>query len=603
MGLAKSSILFLATLLLVVPSIAAEKPWLEVRSPHFRVITDGHEKSARHVAREFEQMRTLFAQQFSGFRVDPPAPLVILAPEDEASTRKLVPGFWERSGPKPAGEFFHGWEKEFAMVRLDVIGSDRTDPDTFAVVYHEYVHSLLHLNFRWLPTWLDEGLAEYYGFTRFENEHTYIGAPPRNVHRIEVLYRRSSMLLDKFIEQRGSFSRSEDDTALFYAQSWALTHFLIFGPGMENGDRLRRFFNALQHGTEQKKAFQDSFGDFASVQKAFDLYLNRFAFKTGVVDGLQEADEKSFTARTMTMAETQADLGSFFASTNQWQTARECAEAAVTGDPKLGVAHEVLGFVNFQQGKDSEAEKEFAKAYELDNKLYRSLFAKTMMSSAARGASSDDREAFRTTLMKVIDLNSQFAPAFVELAKFFAAGGEFNRALALARTAEKIEPARAGYHVLTGQILLRMDHAAEAAAYAAYVAQRWQGPDHDEALELWDKVPASQRPQEGPPLQATIGDLSVAEGTVKSTSCADRAITLILEQSGQVMTFHSRGMMGYSDTFWEGHDHFTACYHHNGVRAVVRYKPAPDKTYTGDAFSVGFRDDLPQTQTEAARHN
>jgi hypothetical protein len=36
-----------------VSAVAAEK-WVEVRSPNFRVISDGSEKDARHVAHEFE---------------------------------------------------------------------------------------------------------------------------------------------------------------------------------------------------------------------------------------------------------------------------------------------------------------------------------------------------------------------------------------------------------------------------------------------------------------------------------------------------------------------------------------------------------------------
>jgi hypothetical protein len=43
---------------LVAP--AREKPenWLEVRSPHFIVLSDSNEKQARHVADQFERMRT-----------------------------------------------------------------------------------------------------------------------------------------------------------------------------------------------------------------------------------------------------------------------------------------------------------------------------------------------------------------------------------------------------------------------------------------------------------------------------------------------------------------------------------------------------------------
>src|SRR6266850_1573420 len=494
----KLPVLLATVLLLTTSALSEEKPWREVRSPHFRVITDGSEGAARRVAREFELMRSMFADRFPGFRIDSPAPLLILAPEDESSTKKLVPEFWQHSGPKPAGLYFHGWEKQYALVRLDVINSDRIDPDTFGVVYHEYVHSLLHLNFRWLPTWLDEGLAEFYGFTRFEGSHTYIGAPPKNVHRMEVLWRRSSMPLAKFLDQRGSFTKDEDDTHLFYAQAWALTHFLTMAPGMEGGGRLNRFFNALQAGTEQKKAFQDTFGDLSKVQKNLDDYVRLFAFPAGVIATPPHSDEKSFPFRVLTLAETRAELGSFFLSTHHSKEAHTPIEAAVKDDPKLALAHEDLGFLDLGEGKDSEAVHEFSQAFELDNHMYRSLFAKTMLSPPSHAATAAERELFHVALLKVLEINPQFAPAYVELAKFALAGGNLTLALALARTAEKMEPSRAGYHLLTGQILLRLGHPAEAAANAAYVASRWESVDHDEAMELWNRVPPAQRSGEAP---------------------------------------------------------------------------------------------------------
>lgn len=125
-----ASILLAAALFVSNSGLADDKPWKEVRSPHFRVITDGSERDARHVARAFEQMRSTFANQFPGFRLDPSAPLLILAPENEATAKMLMPEFWQHEGPKPAGVFFHRWEVEFAIVRLDTILDDRRNPDT-----------------------------------------------------------------------------------------------------------------------------------------------------------------------------------------------------------------------------------------------------------------------------------------------------------------------------------------------------------------------------------------------------------------------------------------------------------------------------------------
>jgi hypothetical protein len=68
MRLSQRAIALLAILLTILPlsaSVSAEeKPWREIRSPHFRVITNGREAAGRRVARGFEQMRGVFANEF-----------------------------------------------------------------------------------------------------------------------------------------------------------------------------------------------------------------------------------------------------------------------------------------------------------------------------------------------------------------------------------------------------------------------------------------------------------------------------------------------------------------------------------------------------------
>lgn len=291
---------------------------------------------------------------------------------------------------------------------------------------HEYVHSLLHLNLHWLPTWLDEGLAQFYAYTRFEGGRTIIGAPPRDKWALAVLQSRTTMPLAKFLDQRGSFTRSEDDTALFYEQSWA-THFLTLGPGMDGGTRLQKFYNALQQGVEQK-VFQDTFGDFKQVQQDFDQYVRLFAFHAAVIPSPPKVDDEDLPTRSMTVAETEAELSSFYATTKQWKLARESGEAALKNDPKLALAHQDMGFICLQEGKDEEAAREFSQAVELDNRMYRAQFAKTMMSQLPHSTSPDDRMAYRLALLRTLDINPQFAPVYVELAKFYAAQGDLNQA-------------------------------------------------------------------------------------------------------------------------------------------------------------------------------
>ena len=590
----------------------AEKPWTEVRSPHFRVLTNGSTGDARHVAHEFEQMRYVFATQFPQFRLDSGAPMTIFAARDEQTAKMLEPGMWKAKGAKPAGVFHHGWEKQYVMVRLDETGlSPRVE------VYHEYTHSILHLNSHWLPTWLDEGMAEFYGYTSFQQHKIYIGAPTVRAGRLQATPIPIEDLMSN--DKVRSYYRDQDRADMFYAESWALVHYLIFGPEMGRGAKLNQFFQLIQGDTPQKTAFVQVFGSFAQMDKALDIYMRNMAFHAAVLPDPPQINEKDFTAKMLTMAQTEAELAGYHLWTGDLADAKPLVAKALKDDPKLGFAHEEEGFILFAEGQDGVARDEFSQAFALDGTLYLSLFAKTMLSPIAKSNAPADETAFNDAMEKVLDLNHQFAPAYVQLARLAVRQGDLQHAYGLARRAEELEPSRAGYHLLTGQILLRMGKDAQAADFAQYVAKHWYGPDHNEAVELWNRVPAAQRPAGISLVEEVPTGTQTATGIVKSSTCGGvdpqgkkQQWTLVLNHDGKEMTFHSKDkgffMFGFSDTLWWGENHASSCRHLEGLRAVVQYKPdTTDTSYAGNIAELDVLDDLPgsaggsASQTVAAK--
>jgi Tfp pilus assembly protein PilF len=578
-----------------LPCAAADKEWAEVRSQHFRVITDGSEKDARRVAREFEQIRFAMSSVYPKLRLDSGAPLLVMCPRDESSMKVLAPQFWKRKGFKPAGFFQHGWDKEYAVVRLDELR-----PESYEVVYHEYVHSVMHLNLRWLPVWLDEGLADFHANTRFEKTKIYVGAPS---WRLRVLRSRPPIPLSTLLAVTPSspYYHDEDKADIFYAQSWLLTHYLFFGPGMESGKKLLRFITLLDD-TEQMKAFQQVFGDPKAVEKGLEAYGRTFSMAGGTLNTPASTDEKEFKSRRMSAAETEAELGSYHLWSRDRELARPLIEQALKDDPNLGLAHEDMAFLNFAEGKDTDAVGEFTQAVALDPKLYLSLFSRTMMLPAARSDVPADQAEFERALLKVLDQDAQFAPALVQLARLYVRQGNLERGYGMARRAEQLEPARAGYHLLSGRILQLMGRGADASGFARFVASRWPGPDHDEALELWNSVPAAQRSAGEAMTPSVVPGTQVVEGVVKSVQCGrsaeneEQKFTLVIEQGGHELTFQPKGGfgVGYSDTLWWGRDHFSSCLHIEGIRAVIHYKPSADPKYAGELARLDLRDDLLQ---------
>ena len=246
-----SVLVLLLSILSFVPAVlATEKPWTEIRSPHFRVLTNGSTQNAIKVVREFEQLRWVFATRFPGMRLESGAPLLVIAVRDEATAKALDPSFRGSAGDQVAGLFRHGWEKQFALVRLDTFEGDGAKE----VVYHEYTHTILHLNSHWLPLWLDEGMAEFYAYTRFDEHKIYLGAPTVRVRSLHGSVPNSIEQI-MVVTQRSPFYETES----FYAESWALVHFLIYGPGMEGRQETRSVLRISAAGDRTAEGLQAGF--------------------------------------------------------------------------------------------------------------------------------------------------------------------------------------------------------------------------------------------------------------------------------------------------------------------------------------------------------
>ncbi|HET7107966.1 MAG TPA: hypothetical protein VFI38_14235 [Candidatus Acidoferrum sp.] len=569
---------------------AGEKPWIEVKSPHFRVLTDAGAGDGRRVAREFERLRAVFAARFPEFRLESGAPLTIFAARDEETAKALAPVLWKARGAKPAGYFHHSWEKQFALVRMDT-----WNQGTERIVYHEYTHMITALNSRWLPVWLNEGMAEFYAYTRFEENKTLIGAP---TERFRALRERPWIPIETLISvnQRSPYYHDEDKVQMFYAESWALVHYCLFGPNMESGKKLDEYYHRMQSGTEQKQAFQEAFGSFKTMDQQLRDYLNNYAFHAAVLKVAPEVNDKEYQVRTMSLAETQAELGGYQLWTHDREDARIHVAEALKSDPKLGLAHEEQGFLDLSDGKATEAASQFAEAVSDDKTLYLSQFAKTMMSPEANSDVRADQSIFLRGLTDTLNLNMQFAPAFIQMARLAVRQNELKTALKYSMRAESLEPSRAGYHTMSGQILLRMGRGKEAAENAKFVADRWFGADHNEAVELWNSVPESERPVGEVVLDWNPKETQRAEGILKGATCGDNTKwSLSLVQGDQTLSFHSTGryLWGYSDSLWFGQDHISFCHYLEGHRTIVYYKPAVESSYTGDVLEFEVRDDLP----------
>ena len=568
---------------------AADKQWIEVRSPHFRILSDGGERQARAVARQCERMRTAFATAMPWLRLDSPTPLLVLAAKDESSARDLAPEMWKRPGPKPGGFFARGWEKAFAVVRLDVVQRQSASGagDGYQVLYHEYTHYLLNANFPWLPDWVNEGLAEFLGNTQFEDGKIYLGAP-----NIRAQYTRGQPLLplEKLMAAAlvSPEYRDEAKLQLFYSESWGLFHFLMIPSSMERGRRVQQFLTLLDKGVEQKAAFREAIGDFKEIEEQLKRYLDKGEPEVFVFNNPSELRDDAFSMRPMTPAESNAEVGTFQVWLHENAAARQTLDRALKADPRSALALQAMGFLKLSEGNDQGALGDFDRALKEDPTLYLSAFYRAMLSPSARSDAA---------LNQVLALNREFAPAYVQLAAGYVREKNFERAVNAAVKAQQLGPSRAGYHLLIGNILHAVGRDNEAAAVARYVADRWQGLNHDEAAELWQKLSPGARQGADIAKRPALPGTHMKSGRIASLRCNDKDQTMTVVIDGAPLTFRTnddKTNIEFSDTLWFGADHFNVCRHLDGLRAEIQYAPSSGSSrISGTLMQFDIYDDVP----------
>jgi hypothetical protein len=158
----------------------------------------------------------------------------VFALDGANSLSEVAPSSLRRSDVRTYGFSQSGPHDAFIALR-----ADRPREQMIATLHHELVHVMVASQAADAPAWLDEGLADFWGALAIEGDRIIVGRAV-DAH-VERLRRGKWLPLDKITRlPRGSVP-SSGDVSLFYAQSWAMVHFLMLG---QSGGTLAGFLPA-----------------------------------------------------------------------------------------------------------------------------------------------------------------------------------------------------------------------------------------------------------------------------------------------------------------------------------------------------------------------
>jgi tetratricopeptide (TPR) repeat protein len=450
-----AAILFLLVFTLAGPArVQAKDTWTKVNSKNFTLIGNASEKEIRQVATRLEQFRDVFTRLFSGAKFDTPVPTTVIVFKSMGAYKPFNPG-------NNAGYFQPGEDVNYITLTNDAT------QNPFSVIYHEYVHLLVENTSGNMPSWFNEGLAEYYSaFSIEEDRKVHLGdLIPYHLQTLRdgKLYPlRSLFAVDHYSPEYNEGSKR----GMFYAESWALVHYLILGNGGQRRPQLGTFIKLLAANVGIDEAVKQAFQtDVETLQKEFKKYTegHTFQMQTATFERKLEFDNET-SAAPLTEAEAQAYLGDLQLHTHQLKEAEIRLQQALALDPKLTMAQASLGIVRMRQQRFDEAKGALREAVNgnsnnyLTHYYYAYVVSREGMdsSSMVRGYEPDAAETMRAELKKAIALKPDFPNSYSLLAFVnMVTGEQLDESIELLKRAQALSPGKQEINIHLAQIYLR----------------------------------------------------------------------------------------------------------------------------------------------------
>jgi tetratricopeptide (TPR) repeat protein len=441
----------LAVLVFALPADAADK-WTSIRSKNFLLVGNATENEIRDVAENLELFRTAYSRFFTLQEKAASVGTTVVVFKTDVSFRPFKPVY--QGKPANIAGFFQGGQD----VNYIALSADIPTP---RVIYHEYVHRLMSDNLASMPPWFQEGFAECFSTLEIEGRDKKIRMGRAIGEHVALLSQRQFMPLERLfaVTHESREYNEEERQGLFYAESWALVHYMMLGP-QDRKDRFFAFLNGLNKGTPAPAVFERVFQtDLSSFQKVFEAYIQqRSSWPAMELRSPGALDRnRDMTATTLTEAESEFYLGDLLLHSNRLSDGETHLKNAITLDPMLATAQAAMGRLLVRQNKETEAMAYLQRATELDpgNYLTHYYYASSIQ-SRNRTQTEAEWNAARAELLKTIELAPQFVAATEMLANInLSRNTDIPQTVDLLRNARTFAPGNDNLAVMLAFALLR----------------------------------------------------------------------------------------------------------------------------------------------------
>jgi tetratricopeptide (TPR) repeat protein len=473
---------------------AADK-WTSVHTRNFTLAGNASESDIRRIGRTLEEFRSAIAMTFPKMDQTSPVSTTILVFKNDETFKPYKPLY--KGEPSNALAFFQPGED----INYIAVSASLPSPN---IILHEYVHFLLRENVGPLPLWISEGLAECYSTFDLNkgNDFTIGRAPEQHIATLNMTPQFIPLKRLLTVQEGSPEYNEEAKQGMFYAESWATVHYLLFGAEGKRRNQFVQLLAALAKGDP----FEDSFGeafqtDYGTLEDEVRDYVRKRnswpMMKVTSKDPVQ-VDSRASASSTLSDAESEYYLGDLLLHLNRLSDADTHLTAATSKSPNLVPAAASLALLRVRQKKYDDALSLLKKASEADsnNPMIAFYYGYVLERADADAAASvalapaERFEIMRSSAKKSIELSPRFVEAYALLARAdLNAGEHLDEAEATLKKALSISPGREDFQMLLVQTYLRGNRTADARSLLEVIARSTSSIDmRKRAMAMLDQT-------------------------------------------------------------------------------------------------------------------
>lgn len=401
-----------------LPFPPEKERWVTVNAAEFHIFSNASDRETQQIATNLLRMREAVGK-VTQLTVRSPMPMNVFVFRNERAFAPFRDAIFQRRNATVTGGFLAGQSANYVVLQSDVgEGADR-------VVFHELTHYFLRNTVAGLPLWFNEGMAEYYSTFTTSGDNVNIGkAIPEHVAYLRdgnTMPLPQLFAIDVHSPDYGEGRRQ----GAFYAESWALIHYLLAG-NPERRPQLLEFLALLRAGKPVDDAFTTAFkAKYIELERELRNYLNRpsMTYTRYSLDELKipEVPAPQPIARDQVLFA----LGDLLAHANASTVADAQAflAEAIRVNGKNAEAHATLGYVDELLRDRPAATAEYEKAVALGSSNPESyiLYGASMLDrlsqnvSGPGGVSQPDVKRARELFARAVQLDSSSARAYAGL--------------------------------------------------------------------------------------------------------------------------------------------------------------------------------------------